>query len=161
MCVLKTLYLIWFKYSLKIFLTTEWIFDCDCNLLQSRKYADSERRLQILMAVAGFLSRRLSVVSGDRVSVGDKLCVFWIDHTEQLERSWNSRGSEHKPVTCTNRESAIKDHTETTDHDICVNHVQILEKNVNNWHKIIFLESWRSTQDKNTVNKRKPFPSIY
>ena len=28
------------------------------------------------------------------------------------------------------------------------NYVQILEKNVNNWSKIIFLESWHFTKDK-------------
>ena len=79
----------------------------------------------------------------------------------ETKRSRNSRGSEHKPGTRNNRESAIKDHAETTDHDICVNHVQILEKNVNNWHKRIFLESWHSTQGMNTENERKPFPPIY
>ena len=39
--------------------------------------------------------------------------------------------------------------------------MEILEKNVNNWHKRIFLESWHSTIDKNAVNERKPFPSVY
>ena len=38
---------------------------------------------------------------------------------------------------------------------------QILEKNVSNWHKRIFLESLHSTKDKNAVNERKPFPSVY
>ena len=38
--------------------------------------------------------------------------------------------------------------------------MEILEKNVNNWHKRIFLESWHSTIDKNAVNERKPFPSV-
>ena len=47
-------------------------------------------------------------------------------------------GSKHKAGTCNNRESAIKDHAENMEHDICVNCVQILEKNVNNWHKRIF-----------------------
>ena len=61
-------------------------------------------------------------------------------------------GGEHKPGTNNNKESAIKDHAETTDHDI---------DNVNNWHKRIFLESWHSTIDKNAVNERKPFPSVY
>ena len=60
-----------------------------------------------------------------------------------------------------NKESAIKDHAETTDHDIDTGYVEILEKNVNNWHKRIFLESWHSTIDKNAVNERKPFPSVY
>ena len=50
----------------------------------------------------------------------------------------------------------------TTDHDICVNYVlEILEKNVNNRHKRIFLELRHSTKDKNAVNERKPFPSVY
>ena len=79
----------------------------------------------------------------------------------ETKRSWNSRGGEHKPGTNNNKESAIKDHAETTDHDIDTGYVEILEKNVNNWHKRIFLESWHSTIDKNAVNERKPFPSVY
>ena len=79
----------------------------------------------------------------------------------ETKRSWNSRGSEHKPGTHNNRESALKDHAETADHDISINHGQMLEKNVNNWQKITFLESWHSTQDNNTMNERKPLPSIY
>ena len=79
----------------------------------------------------------------------------------ETKRSWNSRGGEHKPGTNNNKESAIKDHVETTDHDIDTGYVEILEKNVNNWHKRIFLESWHSTIDKNAVNERKPFPSVY
>ena len=43
-------------------------------------------------------------------------------------------------------------------HDLYVNYIEILEKNVDNWHRI-FLESWHSTKDKNTVNERNPFPS--
>ena len=70
-------------------------------------------------------------------------------------------GGEHKPGTNNNKESAIKDHAETTDHDIDTGYVEIIEKNVNNWHKRIFLESWHSTIDKNAVNERKPFPSVY
>ena len=58
----------------------------------------------------------------------------------EMKRSWNSRGSEHKPGIRNNRESAIKVHAETTDHDISINHVQILQKNVDNWQKRIFLE---------------------
>ena len=45
----------------------------------------------------------------------------------ETKRSWNSRGSEHKLGTGNNRESAIKDHAETTDHDISINHIEILE----------------------------------
>ena len=79
----------------------------------------------------------------------------------ETKRSWNSRGGEHKPGTNNNKESAVKDHAETTDHDIDTGYMEILEKNVNNWHKRIFLESWHSTIDKNAVNERKPFPSVY
>ena len=79
----------------------------------------------------------------------------------ETKRSWNSRGGEHKPRTNNNKESAIKDHAETTDHDNDTGYVEILEKNVNNWHKRIFLESWHSTIDKNAVNERQPFPSAY
>ena len=79
----------------------------------------------------------------------------------ETKRSWNSRGGEHKPGTNNNKESAIKDQAETTDHDNDTGYVKILEKNVNNWHKRIFRESWHSTIDKNAVNERKPFPSVY
>ena len=62
-------------------------------------------------------------------------------------------------VACTNQTPAVTVNQQlktmpiTTDHDISINHVQILEKNVNNWQKRIFLESWHSTQDNNTVSE--------
>ena len=55
-----------------------------------------------------------------------RCCDF--TYVEEIKRSWNSRGSEHKPGTRNNRESVFKDHAETTtDCDICVNYIQILE----------------------------------
>ena len=59
------------------------------------------------------------------------------------------------------RVHSFRSFTAFTDHDIDINYVQILEKNVNNWCKRIFLESWHSTKDKIAVNERKPFPLIY
>ena len=46
-------------------------------------------------------------------------CNFtFVGETKNL---WNSHGSKHKPgFWHNNRESAIKDHAETTDHDICI-----------------------------------------
>ena len=75
----------------------------------------------------------------------------------ETKRSWNSRGSEHKPDTRNNRESAIKDHAETTDHDIFVNHVQILEKNVNNWHKRFF---WNRGTPHKTIQRMNESPNL-
>ena len=105
------------------------------------------------------LSSKETKTKGIVYKVKCRSCDF--TYIGETKRSWNSRGGEHKPGTNNNKESAIKDHAETTDHDIDTGYVEILEKNVNNWHKRIFLESWHSTIDKNAVNERKPFPSVY
>ena len=69
------------------------------------------------------------------------------------KHSKNSRGGEHKPGTNNNKESAIKDHAETTDHDIDTSYVEILEKNVNNWLQVRLRPNTTvkfSTQEKNS-----------
>ena len=54
-----------------------------------------------------------------------RLCDF--TYIGETKRSWNSRGGEHKPGTNNNKELAIKDHAETTDHHIDIGYVEILE----------------------------------
>jgi hypothetical protein len=79
----------------------------------------------------------------------------------ESKRSWNSRGAEHKPGTRGNNESAIKQHAETTRHDIHPNYVEILERGVSNRQKRLFLESWHSTLNTDAVNERQPLPKAY
>ena len=57
--------------------------------------------------------------------------------------------------------SAIRHHAETTDHNIHPRHGRILEMNVLNYNKRLFLESLHSELDKNTVNERRAFPRAY
>jgi len=76
----------------------------------------------------------------------------------ESKRSWTSRGVEHDPGYASNKESAIKQHAETTDHDIHPRDAQILEHGVSNYGKRLFLESWHSTMDSDAVNARKAFP---
>ena len=70
-------------------------------------------------------------------------------------------GKEHKPGTRSECFSAIKQHAETTDHDIAPKYVEIKETGVNSLSQRLFLESWHSQADKNATNERKPFPNVY
>ena len=79
----------------------------------------------------------------------------------ESKRSWDSGGKEHNPGRRTNNESAIKQHWEETGHKIHPKYVQILERGITNYHQRFFLESWHSTLDKDTINKRKQFPNNY
>ena len=58
-------------------------------------------------------------------------------------------------------ESAIKQHAETTGHDIHANYVELLERGVSNQQKSLFLESWHSTLNTNAVNERHSLPKAY
>ena len=78
----------------------------------------------------------------------------------ESKRSWNSRGSEHKPGTRRENFSAIKQHAETTTHDIHSDYVEVKEKGVNSLRQRQFLESWHSEADKNSVNEKKEFPRV-
>ena len=55
----------------------------------------------------------------------------------------------------------LKQHAEITGDDIHPNYANILETGVNNKNKRLFLESLHSFLDKNSVNKRAPFPRVY
>jgi len=67
----------------------------------------------------------------------------------------------HDPYHVSNRESAIKQHAVSTDHNSHPRDAQILEHGVANSHKRLFLKSWHSTFDSITTNERKPFPCAY
>ena len=74
---------------------------------------------------------------------------MWVKARES-KRSWKSRWAEHKPGTRRMTESSIKEHAETTGHDVHSDDVHILEKGVMNYHKRLFLESFHSCNDNMT-----------
>lgn len=86
-------------------------------------------------------------------------CAF--TYVGESKRLWSSRRAENDPGHVSNRESAIKQHTESTDHNIHPQNAQILERGVNNYHNWLFLESWYSALDSNAINKRKLLPRAY
>jgi len=55
----------------------------------------------------------------------------------------------------------LKQHADSTDHNIYPRDAQILKRGVNNYHKRLFLESWQSALDSIAVNERKPLPLAY
>ena len=85
-----------------------------------------------------------------------KSCEF--TYVGESKRSWNSRGKEHKPGTCPECFSAIKQHAETTDNDIQPKYVELKEIGVTNLSQRLFLESWHSQADKNSTNESKAIP---
>ena len=99
-------------------------------------------------------------VTGIFYKVECKTCT--IVYIGESKRSWNSLGTEHKPGTRGNNDSAIwKQHAEMTGHDIHPSYLEILERGVNNRRKRLFLESLHSTLTTNAVNERQPFPKAY
>ena len=58
----------------------------------------------------------------------------------------------------TNIGSAVKQHAETTGHDIHLNYANILETGVETKNKRLFLESLHLFLDKNSVIERAPVP---
>ena len=61
-------------------------------------------------------------------------------------------GAEHKLGTNGKVGSALKEHAETTDHDIHPNYASSLEMGLKTRDKRLFLESLHSFLDKNSVN---------
>ena len=57
--------------------------------------------------------------------------------------------------------SAIKQHAETTDHDIHPNYVEVKEKGFHNLRQRQYLESWHSVADKSSINEKKELPRVY
>jgi hypothetical protein len=86
-------------------------------------------------------------------------CTF--TYIGESKRSWNSRWAEHKPGTRRKIESAIKEHAETTGHEVASTDVEILERGINNYHKRIFLEAFHSLNVEQSVNEHKEFPRVY
>ena len=86
-------------------------------------------------------------------------CTF--SYVGESKRCWASRSVEHVPARAASKTSAIRHHAETTDHNIHPRHGRILEMNVLNYNKRLFLESLHSELDKNTVNERRAFPRAY
>ena len=85
-----------------------------------------------------------------------KSCDF--SYVGESKRSWKSRWAEHKPGTRRMIESSIKEHAETTGHDVHSDDVHILENGVMNYHKRLFLESFHSCNDNDSRNEHKHFP---
>ena len=81
-----------------------------------------------------------------------KSCPF--TYIGKSKRSWNSRGSEHKLCTCRENFSAIKQHAETTDHDIHSKYIKSKKKSIHKLRQRQFLESWHSEADK-IINSTK------
>ncbi|KAL9967687.1 hypothetical protein ACROYT_G025972 [Oculina patagonica] len=74
-------------------------------------------------------------------------CAF--TYIGESKRSWSSRGAERDPGRACNGESAIKQHAESTEHDIHPRNATILERGISSYTKRLFLESWHSTVDSN------------
>ena len=55
----------------------------------------------------------------------------------------------------------MKEHAETTNHDIHPKDAELLEQNVNNKAKRLFSEAMHSEKDANAVNEHIPFPTAY
>ncbi len=86
-------------------------------------------------------------------------CAF--TYIGESKRSWSSSGAEQDPGRACNGESAIKQHAESTEHDIHPRNATILERRISSYTKRLFLESWHSMVDSNAVNERKPLPRAY
>ena len=98
-------------------------------------------------------------VKGIVYKVQCRSCSF--NYIGESKRSWSSRGDEHKPGTRAGNFSAVKEHAETTNHDIHSKYVERLERNGKNKAKRLFLEAMHSEKDANAVNEHIPFPIAY
>ena len=98
-------------------------------------------------------------VTGVVYKVECKDCTF--SYVGESKRCWASRSVEHDPARAASKTSAIRHHTEVTDHNIHPRYGRILEINVHNYGKGLFLESLHSELNKNTVNERSGFPRAY
>ena len=79
----------------------------------------------------------------------------------ESKRLSKSRWAEHKPGTRRMIDSLIKEHAETTGHDVHSDDVHILEKGVMNYYKRLFLESFHSCKNNDSRNEHKHFPKVY
>lgn len=80
------------------------------------------------------------------------------------KHAWKSRGTERNPGRSSNSKSTIKQHAETTDHNMTPRDAQILERSATNYHSSTTQGSpWslgNSIVDSSNVNKRKPFLAL-
>ena len=90
------------------------------------------------------------IVTGVVYKMECKDCTFSYVGGEESKRCWASRSLEHEPARAACKTSALRHHAETTDHNILPQHGRILEMNVRNYGKRLFLESLHSELDKNT-----------
>ena len=80
-------------------------------------------------------------------------CKDWtFSYVGESKRCWASRSVEHDPARAASKTSAIRHHAEVTDHNIHPRHGCILQMNVHNYRKRLFLESLHSKLDKNTAD---------
>ena len=79
----------------------------------------------------------------------------------ETKRTWETRWSEHKPGVRKHNYSAVKDHAETTGHEVRSTDVEILERGVINHQKRLFLEAVHSVKTKDSVNEHIELPSAY
>ena len=79
---------------------------------------------------------------------------------ERIQEVGSLGGAEHKPGTNGNVGSVVKQYAEITGHDIHPNYASILEIRVKNKEKRLFLGSFYSFLDKNSVYERASFPSV-
>ena len=79
----------------------------------------------------------------------------------ETKRTWETRWSEHKPGVRKHNYSAVKDHAETTGHEVRLTDVEILERGVINHQKRLFLEAVHSVKTKDSVNEHIELPSAY
>ena len=92
-------------------------------------------------------------VTGVVYKVECKDCTF--SYVGERKRCWASRSVEHELARLPPAKHQQSDITlETTVYNIHLWHGRILEMNVHNYGKGLFLESLHSELDKNTVNER-------
>lgn len=70
-------------------------------------------------------------------------------------------GAEHKLATRGKNDLAIKKHAEMTGHDVYLNYLEILEREVNNRRKSLFSESLHFALTTKAANERQPFLKAY
>ena len=82
-------------------------------------------------------------------------------YVRESKYSLSLRVAKHELGCMSNRESAIKQHAKSTDHNIHPRDTHILQHGVNNYHKRPLVESWLSSLDSAAIKKKKPLPHAY
>ena len=101
------------------------------------------------------------LIQNQTVSVLGYHWAIMFSYVGESKRSWKSQGGEQKPGTNGNIGSAVKQYAETTNHNIHPNYADILERGAKTKNKRLFLESLHQFLNKNSVNERAPFPTVY